>query len=124
MGILSRKFARNDGGAALSGFGTHTAGRPRFPDAPAPRAPRRYEVHTAAERMWQFLYFLPLPHGHGSLRPTFSPRLRIGSGFLSPLPAAMAASCWLRMLSAEAAAEGRMLWADSFTVAPMDQTDS
>ena len=29
--------------------------------------------------MWQFLYFLPLPQGHGSLRPTFSPRLRIGS---------------------------------------------
>ena len=38
--------------------------------------------------MWQFLYFLPLPHGQGSLRPTFSPRLRIGSGFLSPC------CCW------------------------------
>jgi hypothetical protein len=23
-----------------------------------------------AWRMWQFLYFLPLPHGHGPLRPT------------------------------------------------------
>ena len=33
--------------------------------------------------MWQFLYFLPLPHGHGSLRPTFSVRLRIGSFFFS-----------------------------------------
>ena len=32
-------------------------------------------------RMWQFLYFLPLPHGHGSLRPTWSSRLRIGSVF-------------------------------------------
>src|SRR5205085_6010933 len=31
--------------------------------------------------MWQFLYFLPLPQGHGSLRPTFAPTLRIGSAF-------------------------------------------
>src|SRR5580698_5355696 len=28
---------------------------------------------------WHFLYFLPLPHGHGSLRPTLGPRLWIGS---------------------------------------------
>ena len=26
-----------------------------------------------------FLYFFPLPHGHGSLRRTFSPRLMIGA---------------------------------------------
>ena len=26
-------------------------------------------THAAAP--WHFLYFLPLPHGHGSLRPTF-----------------------------------------------------
>ncbi len=55
---------------------------------------------TAACRMWQFLYFLPLPHGQGSLRPTRSPRLRIGSGFLSPCwLLAMAACCCPRMLS-------------------------
>src|SRR5439155_6122365 len=35
----------------------------------------------ACSRMWQFLYFLPLPHGHGSLRPTRSLVLRIGSIF-------------------------------------------
>src|SRR5687767_15913076 len=40
---------------------------------------------------WHFLYFLPLPHGHGSLRPTFgssrltcfttsSPPVRAGRG--------------------------------------------
>ena len=28
---------------------------------------------------WQFLYFLPLPQGQGSLRPTLGPTL-IGSG--------------------------------------------
>jgi len=28
----------------------------------------------------QFLYFLPLPQGQGSLRPTRCPTLRIGSG--------------------------------------------
>jgi hypothetical protein len=33
--------------------------------------------------MWQFLYFFPLPHGHGSFRPTRSPLCRIGSGFFS-----------------------------------------
>jgi len=27
-----------------------------------------------------FLYFFPLPHGHGSLRPTFGDSSRIGSG--------------------------------------------
>ena len=36
---------------------------------------------TPPVRMWQFLYFLPLPQGQGSLRPTRWPRLRIGSGF-------------------------------------------
>src|SRR5579872_4250515 len=33
--------------------------------------------------MWQFLNFFPLPQGQGSLRPTRSPRLRIGSIGLS-----------------------------------------
>src|SRR5262245_908193 len=60
----------------------------------------RRPPYPAACRMWQFLYFLPLPHGQGSLRPTFSPRLRIGSGFLSPLwLPAIAALCWLAMLA-------------------------
>src|SRR5262249_7318248 len=40
----------------------------------------------AVWRMWQFLYFLPLPHGQGSLRPTLAPRLRIGSVTFSPWP--------------------------------------
>ncbi len=38
-------------------------------------------------RMWQFLNFLPLPQGQGSLRPTRSSRLRIGSSFLIGLGA-------------------------------------
>ena len=44
--------------------------------------------------MQQFLYFLPLPQGQGSLRPTFCSRLRIGSSFLSASVPAMAACCW------------------------------
>ena len=44
---------------------------------------------------WQFLYFLPLPHGQGSLRPT------LGSAFIgvcpaeldAPPPDAVAPSC-------------------------------
>ncbi len=47
-------------------------------------------------RMWQALYFLPDPHGHGSLRPIFLPVFRSGSCLTSPLLAAIAASCWAR----------------------------
>ena len=35
--------------------------------------------------MQQFLYFFPLPQGHGSLRPTRGLLLRMGSGFSVPL---------------------------------------
>src|SRR5262249_52733551 len=49
----------------------------------------------AVWRMWQFLYFLPEPHGQGSLRPTFWPRLRIGSvTFTSPVEALVLWSAW------------------------------
>src|SRR5437667_12303941 len=40
-----------------------------------------------ATRPQQFLYFLPLPQGHGSLRPTFGIERRIGrSSVISPAP--------------------------------------
>src|SRR5947207_8702726 len=40
-----------------------------------------------ATRPQQFLYFLPLPQGQGSLRPTFGPPRRTGrSSFISPAP--------------------------------------
>ena len=46
-----------------------------------------------ATRPQQFLYFLPLPQGQGSLRPTLGPLLRMGSVFLaSPLPARICCS--------------------------------
>src|SRR5215207_6851870 len=38
-------------------------------------------------RPWHFLYFLPEPHGHGSLRPTF-PKLGVGVAGWEP-------RCWL-----------------------------
>ncbi len=47
--------------------------------------------------MQQALNFLPDPHGQGSLRPTFFPRLRTGSRFFSVdrwLPAMAASCCW------------------------------
>jgi hypothetical protein len=37
---------------------------------------------------WQFLYFLPLPHGQGSLRPILGPTF-IGSCFTAILPATL-----------------------------------
>src|SRR5262249_32188008 len=58
--------------------------------------------------MWQFLYFLPLPQGQGSLRPTFWPPLRIGSGFFFSPPVfvclSAAAPCACRACVAEIAA--------------------
>src|SRR5690349_11628950 len=45
-------------------------------------------------RMWQFLYFLPLPHGHGSLRPTRSLVLRIGSIFFGASPELVVMPFW------------------------------
>ena len=48
-------------------------------------------------RMQQALNFLPDPHGHRSLRPTFFPTLRTGSRFFSverSLPAIAASCCW------------------------------
>jgi hypothetical protein len=50
--------------------------------------------------MWQFLYFFPEPHGHGSLRPTFCPLLRMGSVTLTSCPVLPWADCWARAVSA------------------------
>src|SRR5271170_3588786 len=41
---------------------------------------------------WHFLYFLPDPHGHGSLRPTLSPVRRWATSFPPLLPAMRACS--------------------------------
>ena len=48
-----------------------TAGR-SAPPAPGPITPE-------PQRPQQFLNFFPLPQGQGSFRPTFWPKLRIGS---------------------------------------------
>src|SRR5690242_21941479 len=58
------------------------------------------EIRNYAAAPWHFLYFLPLPHGHGSLRPTFgssrrtvlmtsSPPVRAGTGARPPGPLGM-----------------------------------
>src|SRR5205823_8443770 len=77
---------------------------PRLPLAVPPRTVSRLAAGrlackplvTAAahhpRRPWQCLYFLPLPHGHGSLRPTFCPARTNGGGgatatAVSPFPA-------------------------------------
>src|SRR4051812_35428085 len=61
----------------------------------------------ASSFMWQFLYFLPLPHGHGSFRPTFAPTFRIGSGFFASPPVfvlcSAASACAERAWAAEIA---------------------
>src|SRR6185503_20292672 len=53
---------------------------------------RDYVVTTAP---WHFLYFLPLPQGHGSFRPTFGSLRRtvFGSPFPLPLPLPAALAC-------------------------------
>src|SRR5580700_4640145 len=44
-----------------------------------------------------FLYFLPLPQGQGSLRPTFSPRTTCCTACISPAPAMRACSSSRRL---------------------------
>src|SRR5438105_5893185 len=50
---------------------------------------RRFACRDYTTRPQQFLYFFPLPHGHGSLRPTFGMARRDGRSrviSLSPSP--------------------------------------
>src|SRR5512137_1098220 len=44
---------------------------------------------------WHFLYFFPLPHGHGSLRPTsaYGSLLSLTTVAIAPPPPATAAAC-------------------------------
>src|SRR5262252_2431043 len=50
-------------------------------------------AHSCNYVPWHFLYFLPDPQGHGSLRPTFSaPRTTCCTVLASPLPAMRACS--------------------------------
>ena len=63
--------------------------------------------------MWHFLYFLPLPHGHGSLRPTRGP-LRTAAPAPAPRPrrgrrAEAAAPAVRSGAAADRAAEGLRL---------------
>ena len=47
---------------------------------------------AAAVAPWHFLYFFPLPHGQGSLRPTLAPACLTVCGLASPASAALAAA--------------------------------
>ena len=83
----------------------------------------RPRCRHAAPAPWHFLYFLPLPHGHGSLRPTFGSsrctvltahrrrrvrgRLRARTGSLRPRPAAAAAAAPTVRAEARCAARRR-----------------
>ncbi len=76
---------------------SQTDARARRVDAPAQpcgEAPLRAAHRSrrarsqASARPWQCLYFLPLPHGHGSLRPTFCSAL---IGWVGPLARACCA---------------------------------
>ena len=59
------------------------------------RSKRRYTFVP-----WHFLYFLPEPHGQGSLRPTFSPvtrgELPLVAAEAPALRAWLSSSCFLR----------------------------
>src|SRR5262245_29648795 len=45
-----------------------------------------FVVPCQAATPWHFLYFLPLPHGRGSLRPTFGSSRRTGRARASSPP--------------------------------------
>ena len=59
------------------------------------RAARHSASRAASSSLpWHFLYFLPEPHGHGSLRPTLGRSRRTGSALApSPSPAPPRAAC-------------------------------
>ena len=58
---------------------------------------RKVCAAAAAQRQvslpWQCLYFLPEPHGHGSLRPTFCPSRTKGCARSAPSPVSSASAC-------------------------------
>src|SRR5436305_7661058 len=60
-----------------------------------------------AIRPQQFLYFFPLPHGHGSLRPTFGSSRRTGLIAASSPPTRGGGDAWLPRV-AGGGAEGRL----------------
>src|SRR5690349_678940 len=59
-------------------------------------------IHIAAP--WHFLNFLPLPHGHGSLRPTSAYGLRARAGATAPAEGARAAAGSADVINPSAAA--------------------
>src|SRR5689334_6649824 len=61
---------------------------------------RRDGHHAAAP--WHFLYFLPLPHGHGSLRPTFGPSCRTVL-IAASSPPTRGGCCWVAVARGGAA---------------------
>src|ERR1035438_7301860 len=65
-------------------------GRCTFRRLFADRSVRATLIYPAAPQ--HFLYFLPLPQGHGSLRPTFSPERTTCATCMSPEPAMRACS--------------------------------
>ena len=109
-------FRLGQSDAAEDGFVLESIVSLRFPPTSpippgagrSPTLPVRKYPWTPGSRMQQALNFLPEPQGQGSLRPTFLPRFRTGSGFFSPVfwLAAIAASwdCWICRLGAAATA--------------------
>ena len=72
--------------------------------------------HAAAP--WHFLYFFPLPHGHGSLRPTF------GSSRRTVLTGVVAADARRLLLLCAAAPNGLGLRRAARARAPSGDCDS
>src|SRR2546423_15671711 len=71
--------------------------------------------HAAAP--WHFLYFFPLPHGHGSLRPTFGSSRRMVFGTASSPPTR--GGCW-----APAARAGAWVFGAAERGAPNKEEDA
>ena len=61
----------------------------------------RFVVSSWTLTMQHFLYFLPLPHGQGSLRPTFMIHSRIVARFDQPYARWCGPATWRRSLSGD-----------------------
>src|SRR5262249_53690719 len=118
---VSRQKKRSDPGDVAGGRKTSRVRMREFHLQSAGDGPETTRRHTEvvgpgldyAVRPQQFLYFFPLPQGHGSLRPTFGNERRIGrsidtppSPSPSPPTAAIAPTGWRMRAPAVAVGAG------------------
>ena len=76
----------------------------------APGSAATDSAFAMSMRMWQCLYFLPLPHQHGSLRPSFG---SAGTGAAAAAPSPRAGDIVTRRVGRALPGARRVRWSSS-----------